>query len=568
VKSRRPASAVLLAALSLLVSGCAVDETELARVGTRTLTVAEFNEIASRFAPNYTLPPDSAKRRLLEDLVSRIIVAEHARAAGLDHEPGFAIAVQRAALPLLTEALFRDQVGGPLRVSDAEVREFYRQRGFETRARLLVVGDRATAERALQDIRAGKEFGQVADRYSLRGMVPPGGDIGYVAPGTFTDPIDDDVRQRPSGWLSDPVAVPGVGFLVVQVLERRPRVQPAFESEAGQLSDILRQRKQRVLALRILDELREDYGVQLVPGAPQFLFQKFTSLRAPSFLGQDVRPTMPEFTDEELARPVATWRDGSYTMRQALDDLEQAPQKPSLAMLPEIEEFLRGYALQHVALQEARRRGLHLRSDVSVMLTERADDWLIQRVYEREVVPRAAVDPELLQRIYGRRQLQYSEVSEAVLRYVETGDSTLAARVASQAAGAADDFGERARRWGAVLREERVDLARRPGRWADLGPMFLELSPGQIAGPLPTAEGTWMVLELVSRRVHTPTFEELDAFAQSQLMSEALDEARQGMFRSLADSLRRATPTVQVNHERLRRLPWPPPRTTPDPTRS
>jgi hypothetical protein len=511
------------------------------------------------------MAPDSAKRRLLSDLVARALLAEHAQVLGYDREPGYAGAIARAEVPILTDALFRDQVGGTVQVSDAEVREFYRQRGVQTRVQIMFISDRPRAERALRELRAGADLAQVADRYSLPGMVPPGGDAGFITPGGLLDPLDDAVRTRPIGSVSEPMPMRGHGFVIFKVLERRPSPQPPFEQEAARLREMLNQRKQRAAAFEILDHLKQQYAVGPVQGGSQFLFQKFTPLRAPAFLGRNAQPAMPDFSEEEMARPLVAWRGGSYAVRQALDDLQSAQQRPSLAVLPEIQEFVMGYALQHVAVAEAKRRGLHLAPATAARLGERADEWLVNRLYERAVVPRAVVSAEALDSIYRSRRDQLVRTEEARVRYVVTRDQALAEQLAGPPPGSAPgeersvapaDFAARAKQRGAHLMEERVDVLAHPPRWSQFEELLGTMNLGEVAGPFQVREG-WIVFQLVDRRGRTPDFEELDPYTQRALMSEALDQSRRLMLGGIVDSLRAVTRPYELFPARLRALSWP-----------
>jgi peptidyl-prolyl cis-trans isomerase C len=549
--------------LALAAAGCARQERVLARVGPEVITIEDFTNTAAAFGQNYALPPDSAKKRLLADLVRQRLLVQEAVKLGYDREPAYAAAVARAEIPYLTDALFRDQVGGDIQVSDAEVTAFYRQRGSETHARMIFVSDRRTAEKALADIRAGMDFAAASDRYSLPGMLPPGGDVGFLPPGSMLDLLDDDLRTRPPGWLSGPIPAQGRGYVVLQVLERRPREQPPLAAEAAKLREMLMQRKQRALAMRILDQLKREYQVQLVPGGSQFLFRKFTSLRAPAFLGSNPKPTMPEFRPDELTRPLVTWRGGEYVVRDALADLQApAQQRPSLAMLPEMEAFLESQALQRVAVAEAKRRGLHLRPELAVRLRQRGDEWLINRLFERQVAARAVVESEAMRNLYLDQQQLFRVVDEVRLRFVETPDSTLAGWLARHPAGAgAAAFAARAQLRGARVQEARLRPAKLPPRWMEFAQLFSSLKPGEVAGPFQTATG-WLVFQLADRRAHIPEFQQLDSFAQRSLFDEVRRQEHERLLGQLLDSLRTVDEKAgayEVHPELLDRVPWPRP---------
>jgi parvulin-like peptidyl-prolyl isomerase len=503
---------------------------------------------------NYGFPPDSAKRRMLDDLVNRTLLEQGARALGYAGEPGYASAVARAELPYLTDALFRDESGGNPKVSDSEVRALYRQRGTETHARVMYIAARSAAEAALRDLRAGQEFAQLADRYSVPGSVPPGGDVGFLPAGALLDPLDDDLRTRPAGWVSPPVPGPGGAFIILQVLERRPREQPPFAADSAQLHDMLAQRKQRALAQRILDNLRTQYELRPVPGGAQFLFQKFTSLRAPSFMGQDATPTMPEFTPEEYAMPLVEWKGGRYTVHDAVDDLKTSSQRPMLSVLPQIQGFLESQALQRIAVQEAKRRGLQRQPDLSARLKGRETEWLINRLYESTIVPRAHVEEWQLRQVFDLHRAELKVVDEVQIRYVDTPDSALAARLAAPTPGG--DLAARAAAMEAKTQAATVRPAQHSPRWAEYEDLFATMQRGLIAGPIPSASG-WTVVELVDRKEHLPTWEQLDGSQQRNLAEEVLASEREKALTAFVDSLRHAMRPFETHYDRLAAVPWP-----------
>ena len=548
--------ALVLASLAALLPACAPKPAVLAVVGQETITVDDMIAAGAGLERNYGFPPDSAKRRLLDDLVKRTLLDQGARAMGFVREPGFATASMRMQLPYLTDALFRDESGGGPKVSDAEVREFYRQRGTETHALVMYVPARSTAEQAVREVRAGQPFGQVSDRYSVPGSVPPGGDIGYLPAGAMTDPLDDDLRTKPIGWVSDPVPGPGGAFIVLKIVDRRPREQTSFDQDSSQLHDMLLQRKQRALAQRILENLRTQYQMKLVPGGAQFLFQKFTSLRAPSFLGQDAAPTMPEFTPAENAMPLVVWTGGQYTVREAVDDLQSASQKPMLSVLPQIEQFLENQALQRIAVQEAKSRGLQLQPETQARLKGREAEWLINRLYETAIVPRAHAEDWQLHQAFDLHRAEFKVVDEVQIRYVDTADSALAARLAAPAAGAAD-LSARAAAEGIKAQAAVIHTAAHAPRWNEFRDLFATMHPGLIAGPIPAANGSYTVVQLIDRKEHLPTWEQLDGRQQRNLAEEVLAAQREQAFNAMIDSLHTAIRPFEVHYERLTSVPWP-----------
>src|SRR5690242_8870204 len=70
-------AAPLLLLVPMLLAGCGGSPT-LAQVGSRKITVADFEDAARNNGMQYPGTPDSAKSALLEDLVKRALLLEQA----------------------------------------------------------------------------------------------------------------------------------------------------------------------------------------------------------------------------------------------------------------------------------------------------------------------------------------------------------------------------------------------------------------------------------------------------------------------------------------------------------
>jgi len=179
-----------VAGLALIgtLGGCSSGHQVLARVGDRTITTADFMEVAQGAQAFYgNLPPDSAKARLLDDLVRRALLLEAAKRQGLDRDGSMRREVEDQ---VLTAALAERLAPRQVPVSDAEIRQLYEWRRTESHTQLIYAVERGRADAAMNELTRGQTFTAVADRFNLPGMLPPGGDLGYLAPGALVNPLD------------------------------------------------------------------------------------------------------------------------------------------------------------------------------------------------------------------------------------------------------------------------------------------------------------------------------------------------------------------------------------------
>ena len=541
--------------LACLASGCTPDPGALARVNHETITIAQFNEVARGNLQQYAGAPDSVKARLLKDLVDRELLVQGALRERLDETPEFDVYRRTLERQVLRDALYQRLIAGPFPVSEAEVNELYARRATATRARLIFTFDEPLARQAAKDLARGDEFAAVANRYNPTGMVPPGGDIGFIQAGALLPPLDDMVRTGAPGRVFGPVAGSGEGWFLVRIEERRPAPQPPLEAMRDQLGEMLRQRKQRLLVTRVVDRLRTEYQVEVQPGAPQGMVEK---LRATPGEAPGLR-TPPPPGPEDRKRVLARYQGGTYTLGEAYDDLVSGVGgRLDFAMLPSVERWIQAQTIDRAALAEALRRRIPEEPEVQRRLRERLNNYLLDGYYQRQVIARIQIEPEDFRMAYEHYHDSFVRLRTARVISVMLGDSAAAATLAAQA-GHAPDLREAATTAaaGGRVAEEKLTFPADSPMWTQFENQLMTMNPGDIAGPFPV-EGGWLIFQLREKRQEAPPFESLLPAARGQLQGVVTEIKREARLAALTDSLRRAFAPIVVYHDRLRRVPWPP----------
>ncbi len=543
------------AALACLLCGCSSDPGVLARVNRQPITLAQFNEVALGNLHRLEGPPDSVKARLLKDLVDRELLVQGALSQRLDQTPEFQAHRRTLEGQVLREALYQRLLGGPFPVSDAEVRALYDRRATATRARLIFASDEALARQAARDLQRGADFAAVADSYNPTGMVPPGGDIGFIQPGALLSPLDDIVRTATPGRVVGPVAAGTEGWFIVRIEERRPQPQPPFEEGRAQLAEMLRQRKQRLAVAHVIDQLRVEHQVVVLPGAPQLLSGKLRPVPGDGRVPQRPPPPGPE--DRRLV--LARYQGGTYTLGEAYDDLiGGVGGSIDFAMIPSVERWIQSQTIERAALVEAHRRRIADEPDVKRRVRERLNNYLLDGFYQTQVIGRIRVEPEDFRAAYERYRPSLVRMQSARVISVSVGDSAAAATLAAQA-GQAPSLREAATTAaiGGRVSEETLTFPADSPLWTRFEDHLATMSPGAIAGPFPI-EGGWLIFQLREKHQDAPSFEDLPAEMLGQLQGMATDIKREARLLALTDSLRQVFSPVIVHSDRLRRLPWPP----------
>jgi peptidyl-prolyl cis-trans isomerase C len=553
---RRSPTLSLIALLGLLalLAGCSPQGGELARVGEASITRDDFIAAARNAQDSYPGAADSAKAALLDDLVKRELLVQAAMARGLDKDTVFAGFSQRVEEQLLRERLFREISGGPAKVSDAEVDSFYRQRAQETRVRAIFTLAEGPAREAAQQLKAGQDFAAVADRFNMPGMIPPGGDLGYVQTGTLIPELDRHLVDAPIGSVIGPVEGTGQGWFLMRIEDRRPAQQPSLAEQRTTLSQMLRQRKERVMLLRGVEKLSKEYDVKVAQAGGQTMSQKLKAM-SPTTPATPAQPLTPA----DKAIVIGTYNGGRYTLGDAVQDLQTSMGAgPNLDMLPMVEMWIKGQTLQRVALVEARKRRIHEDPEVRRIVRERANNYLLEAIYTREVIQKVSVEESDLRATHAQMADNFIRLDEVKIVTVALDDSASAAQLRAHA-GQAASLREAAAA-GAPRARVRNETIRYPNEdlfWGPLQADFMRMKPGEIGGPHMSPYG-WMLIQLTSKDQKAQTFEDLPQMVRNQLHAQAVEVKREQRLTALTDSLRQSI-KVTVHRDRLAKIPWPPP---------
>ncbi len=270
---------------TLLLAGCpeskkpepGVEDTSVASVDGRAISRQELErELAQEIdlggnTPS-SLSSEALKRSVLESMLERFLLLRAARNANVsvsteevDREllrlradyPGDrfneALAQGRLSLADLREKttalltiqkLFRDQVYPRVAVTEEEIRVYYEghsgdfQQPEEVRAAQIVVKTAPEARMIEQQLRVGKDFGEMARKYSLSPDAKAGGDLGFFARGQMPRQFDDVAFRLKVNQVSSVVST-NYGFHIFKLLAKRPARKKLLSEVKGQIEQKL-----------------------------------------------------------------------------------------------------------------------------------------------------------------------------------------------------------------------------------------------------------------------------------------------------------------------------------------
>ena len=203
------------------------DNTPLAEAGDETITWGQVKDkiIASGKGATIADPlafEDPARRDALESEIDLRIMAQKARAAGLDEDPLFKKRYNEYSKTLLTN-MHREKLVKQMEPADKDLEAYYeanRNRFVVPESRklqMVVVKSKEEAESLKGKIEAGEmTMYEAARDYSLAAKAKQDlGDVGWVNQGEMAPELDTAIFMQMPGELGEPVESPAGWHLVV-----------------------------------------------------------------------------------------------------------------------------------------------------------------------------------------------------------------------------------------------------------------------------------------------------------------------------------------------------------------
>jgi len=183
------------------------------------------------------------------------------------------------------DALLLDGVRGE--APQAEVAGYYEKHREEfarperVKLRQILAGDRATAERARQQIEAGADFAEVARKLSRDPAAAGGGYQGEVSRADLPEAFADVIFSLQPGEVSSVVPAE-YGFHIFQVVARAPAEQVPLDQAREEILGRLRRERADRLLDKLVSEGREQYNVEVYERNLPFAYEGSYSHGHPS----------------------------------------------------------------------------------------------------------------------------------------------------------------------------------------------------------------------------------------------------------------------------------------------
>ena len=196
----------------------------LAKVGDRYVRHADYEKQLAKLSPQLA-ESEHGRKYVINQFVENLLVEKEAEARGLTTDPALVEKIEDFARNLYRNSLLQSLKHGQLPLTDEEAKKYFLEREDEfiqpERAKISLIQlppDKEKEVNALyKELRAGKDFAELARANSKHMSAARGGDLGFLTRKQYKEITDVAFATKP-GDVSKPFKSPS-GWSIVKVHE-------------------------------------------------------------------------------------------------------------------------------------------------------------------------------------------------------------------------------------------------------------------------------------------------------------------------------------------------------------
>ena len=471
----------------------------IAQVGDRAITLEQFR-VFSRDIPKYLQSEKTGIERVrnhLQTMIDRDLLAMEALAQGIDQSPRFLKKMRRFKEKRLLAIFQAREIR--VKITQEEVAEYFEREGLSKTVRfdeILVEGeDKAAA--ALGELKAGKSFSEVSEKYSSGAQTAARGVEGAYSTRLDVHPdVRDALFSLEVGEVSEPVKRGENHFAIYKLTDA---------ATLG-LNDAVLRKIYRTLYIEkyadqkaaIAAKLRDEYGVE-IDRAGWHLFLKKIDDQASFETAEERSITLYRHPGGKIT--AEDFIDAARTAKRPLAGFADSAQAVSFAD--------RTVVANAVIVEAALRTGIHREEAVARALDERREQLLMILLREQLMEDELAVTAEEVRSYYDSHRDDFAK-PKLYLQEILVDTEEEAQSLAEQVRGGAS-LGELAKTHSTRPAEQQDEEGNmhihdfERARYSRLVRAAQEAPLGELTGPV-EVKGGYSVFKVISREEGSQNF--------------------------------------------------------------
>jgi len=530
----------------------------VAEVGGRPIKLRQITDYLTALHVDYPTAAKEfeARQRQLDKLVEDQLLIIGAYSRSLDADIGIIELVDREKDKFLLDELFRSEVIDKATVSEAEIREVYSHWFERIRPQHIMVNRQSLADSLLAQLKAGADFGDLAEAHSLdRGTSIRGGDFGREFRwGELLPALQELAFSLKEGETGGPVQSE-YGWHILRMKSRTEDEKKPIEEVWTPIENSLLRVAREERRLAQLDALRTGANIKL---APEGLSALRDQVRLVSDSGSAILRARRSIPVDSLSEPVknlvvATYgRDGQVTLAEMAQRINSRPWEGRADVADD--EQVKESAFEIALFDLLREEALRLRMDEKPLYQERLLEFrekLMADKMRSDIISRNLRIPEEdVRAYYDAHPDSFVEPIGYHVCEVMVHDSALARQILEKARS-----GQPLRALAAQYTERTGFKANggdlgwvRPDRYPDLYEPASRLKRGEVGGPYAGVD-QYSIIEVIDTE---PPRQKEYGEVQASLFKRIQEERTDSIMAAYIDSMKVIHPVV-IQEDVLRR---------------
>ena len=518
---------------------------ELARVGDQSITAGQLRAFYGKI-PNY-LQSDreglEKERNHLQTLIDMELLQLEAKEQGIDRLPAFIYKIAQYRKEKLVGLYQIKKI--KVRVSGQEVSDYFRERELARKVRFaqIITTSKDSAWSALREIASGRDFGEVAEQWSIHEpTMEQGGDTGRYAGKLDMPPyLRPPLFTLAAGEVSQPIDIGG-HFALFKALE-----SIETELDAEQFQKIYRQLFiERTVEARaaLTDSLKEALNLERDQ-------QGLDAFSAAMHRGAT--------SGEEAVQAIVLYRyaGGTITAGDVFDAVSQLKYKTlDLRSKEAVIEYAEGTLIPDALFVEAAlREGLDREEEVTQWLAKKRERELVVQLRVQVLQERVSISAEDIRREYEENPDRYMRPDQIEIQEILVATEKEAKDLLERLRQG-ESMGDLARQYSKRPPELRDEEGRRrftvaaAAVYGRLVAAARKAPVGQLTGPLQVREG-YSIFKVLSRERQRASFAE----AKKRVRATVNWIKKQQVFEQFLAELRtKYAAQVEIREDNLKRV--------------
>jgi len=265
-----------------LCTGLAEEKEVVARIGTRVVTKAEFEQLLNKRGQGIQ-KDKQMEIGLLNNMVQTMALGEAARRKGIDKRNEIKTIIELTIDGVLANELIKEEVLDKLTITESDAKKYYENHQSQFKVpekirvrHILIRADKSApeevrkkakekAEEILKKAKSGEDFAKLAMEYSDDpGSKTKGGDLGFFERGRMVPAFEEAAFKLNPGEVSGVIET-AYGFHIIKMEEKKKEELEPFEKIKDKVMNKARDEIRSEKVKTYLDQIVKEADIKIFP---------------------------------------------------------------------------------------------------------------------------------------------------------------------------------------------------------------------------------------------------------------------------------------------------------------